>query len=180
MFKNVVDKAVKKATEYLNKKAESHTKSQHLMKTNLVREKYFESDKFSRSDVELLFSLRTRMIDVRKNFPSNYNNQIGCRLCMVQVEDQKHILKCEKLVARVKIPVDIEYEDIFKSVEKQKEILKVFKELLRTRELLLNTSHQTNDGPDARVHQDHNQEDSVAANNFVITVINDVIINVVK
>ena len=181
MFKNLVDKAVKqKATEYLNKKAESHSKSQHLMKINLVREKYFESDKFSRSDVELLFSLRTRMIDVRKNFPSKYNNQIGCRLCMVQVEDQKHILKCEKLVARVKIPVDIEYEDIFKSVEKQKEILKVFKELLRTRELLLNTSHQTNDGPDARVHQDHNQEDSVAANNFGITVINDVIINVVK
>ena len=135
---------------------------------------------FSRSDVELLFSLRTRMLDVRKNFPSKYNNQIGCRLCLVQVEDQTHIMKCEKLVARVNIPLNVDYEDIFNSVEKQKQILKVYKELLRVREILLNTSHQDNDGPDARVHQDNHQEDSVAANNFDSTVINDVIINVVK
>ena len=89
-------------------------------------------------------------------------------------------MKCEKLVDRVNIPLNVDYEDIFKSVEKQKQILKVYKELLRVREILLNTSHQDNDGPDARVHQDNHQEDSVAANNFDSTVINDVIINVVK
>ena len=141
MFKTIVDKAVgKKAIEFLNNIAESHSKSQQLIKSKLVRESYFGSDIFSRSEVELLFSLRTRMIDVRKNFPSKFNNQIGCQLCFIHVEDQKHLMKCEKLTAMVNVPEKMEYEDIFKSVDKQKEIVNVYKKLLRTREMLLNTS----------------------------------------
>ena len=80
------------------------------------------------------------MIDVKKNFPSKFNNQIGCQLCFIHVEDQKHLMKCEKLTARVNVPEKMEYEDIFKSVDKQKEIVNVYKKLLRTREMLLNTS----------------------------------------
>ena len=58
MFKTIVDKAVgKKAIEFLNNIAESHSKSQQLIKSKLVRESYFGSDIFSRSEVELLFSL---------------------------------------------------------------------------------------------------------------------------
>ena len=79
------------------------------------------------------------MVDVKKNFSSKYNNSIGCRLCLVYVEDQKHLMNCEKLTLRVNVPVNVEYDDIFKNVEKQREVVHVYKELLRVREILLNT-----------------------------------------
>ena len=60
---------------------------------------------------------------------------------MVHVEDQKHIMNCEKLTVRVNVPANVEYEDIFKGVEKQREVIHVYKELLRVCEILLNTTH---------------------------------------
>ena len=41
------------------------------MKANLERKGYFIDPRFSRSDIELLFS-RTRMVDVKKNFANEY------------------------------------------------------------------------------------------------------------
>ena len=69
----------------------------------------------------------------------------------------------------MKIPTNVQFEDVFKGLEKQKSIVKVFKELLRERELLLNVEISTRDGgPDARVHQDL-QGNSAAAVSIVIT-----------
>ena len=129
-----------KAIKHLNEIAESHSNYKYLIKPNLKREDYFNDQSMSRSDVELLFSLRTHMIDVKKNFSSKYNNSIGCHLCLVYVEDQKHLMNCEKLTLRVNVPVNVEYDDIFKSVEKQREVVHVYKELLRVCEIFLNTT----------------------------------------
>ena len=37
---------------------------------------------------------------------------------------------------KVEIPEEVEYQDIFKSVDKQLMIVKIFKQLLRAREIL--------------------------------------------
>ena len=79
------------------------------------------------------------MIDVKKNFPNKYGDDIACRTCKVQVESQEHLLKCEEIKKRVEIPEALEYEDIFDDVEKQLEAVKVYREVLRTRGVLLNT-----------------------------------------
>ena len=69
----------------------------------------------------------------------------------------------------MKIPTNVQFEDVFKGLEKQKAIVKVFKELLREKELLLNVEIYTSDGgPDARVHQDL-QGNSAAAVSIVDT-----------
>ena len=109
------------------------------------------------------------MIDVKTNYPSKYGGAIGCRLCHVQIEDQKHLTKCEKLLEKVEIPTNVQYEDVFKGLDKQKAIVRVFKDLLREREILLNLEVSTSDGgPDAQVHQDL-QGNSAAAVSIVNT-----------
>ena len=96
-FKQIVDNAVKiEAIKHLNAIAESYSKSKYLMKPNLKREDYFNDQNMSRNDVEMFFFLRTHMIDVKKNLSSKYNNSIGCRLCLVYVEDQKYLMNCDK------------------------------------------------------------------------------------
>ena len=140
-FKNIVNTAATKMTLLnLNTTADSHSKSRILIKSKLEREKYFDDQRFSRSDVELLFKLRTRMVDLKSNFSNKYGTDIACRLCQVQVECQEHILKCEVLKAKIEIPPQVVYEDIFKNVDKQLEAVKVFKKLLREREIILNSS----------------------------------------
>ena len=92
-YKSIVEKAVtKKALEYLNTTAVNHSKSRILIKSKLEREKYFDDERFSRSEVELLFALRT-MIDLKSNFSNKYGNDIACRICKVHIACQEHLLK---------------------------------------------------------------------------------------
>ena len=139
-YKSIVTAAIaSKAIEHLNKIADSHSKSKILVKGKLEREKYLEDKRFTRSEAELLFSLRTRMVDLKRNFSNKYGDDIACRTCHVQVECQEHILKCERLRERIDVPKDVTYEDLFKDVDKQLEITKLFKKLLREREILMNS-----------------------------------------
>lgn len=140
-FKNIVNTAaIKMALSNLNTTADGHSKSRILIKSKLEREKYFDDQRFSRSDVELLFKLRTRMVDVKNNFSNKYGTDIACKLCKVQVECQEHLLKCEVLKTKVDVPSHVVYEDIFNHVDKQLEAVKILKQLLREREIILNSS----------------------------------------
>ena len=87
------------ALKYLNKKAAKHSKSVELIKTELIEERYLKDKRFSLSDVQMLFKLRTRMLDVKKNFPSLWNNSLTCRTCkdVKEVESQEHLLYCKEI-----------------------------------------------------------------------------------
>ena len=138
-FKALVTTAVEEAAiKYLNEKAVSHSKSGVLIKPRLTREKYFEDQRFKRSEVELLFALRTRTVrDIKANFPTQYGSNLTCELCHVTACCQEHLLSCIKLKQHVKIPSDVCYADIFDNTDKQLIIIRIFKKLLRTREILL-------------------------------------------
>jgi hypothetical protein len=137
-FRSIVNKAVdKKAINYLNMIALGHSKSEDLVKDKLVREGYFEDQRFSKSEIELLFALRTRMVnDIKTNFSSQHNNNFTCDLCQVAIDCQEHLLSCVKLKQHVKVPREIEYSDLFRNTDKQLRIVKIFKQLLRAREIL--------------------------------------------
>ena len=95
-FRSIVDKAVEKtALKVLNDIANDpkRSKSRNLIRDRLQCQEYFFHKSFHRSDIELLFSMRTRMINLKKNFPSLYKDDISCTLCKVQVECQEHLLK---------------------------------------------------------------------------------------
>ena len=138
-FRILVSIAIEeKALSYLNEMAAGHSKSTKLVKTKFQREQYFEDPKFSKSETELLFALRTRTIrSIKKNFPTQFSNNLTCQLCFLHVDCQEDLLTCSELIKRVKIPTDVKYSDIYKSTDKQIKIVKVMKQLLRTREVLL-------------------------------------------
>ena len=138
-FKAIVSSAVEdSAIKYLNRIAASHSKSEDLIKTRLIKEQYFEDQRFSRSEVELLFALRTRTVrDIKANFPTQYGSNFTCDLCEVAVCCQEHLLSCVRLKANVDIPSGVCYSDLFRNTDKQLNIVRIFKKLLRTRELLL-------------------------------------------
>ena len=123
------------ALAHLNTVASGHSKSQNLIKHRFVKESYFEDQRFSKSDSELLLALRTRMVkDIKRNFSTQQNtNNIACDLCQVQVDCQEHLLK------HVTVPEDVQYKDIYGNTDKQLKIVKVMKQLLRKRELLKGT-----------------------------------------
>ena len=98
-FRFIVNKSVeKKAMEYLNNLALKHQKSKPLIKEKLMMEKYFLNPNFTKSEIELLFALRTRMVrDIKNNFPQMYNNNMACEICKLQICSQEHLLKCVEL-----------------------------------------------------------------------------------
>ena len=115
-FKSIVNIAIEeKALAELNKAASSHSKSSRLIKTKLSCENYFQDKYFRKGDIELLFALKTRMINVKKNFASANKDDIACDICHVQVECQEHLLKCVEIRKHVDIPGDIQYEHLFQS-----------------------------------------------------------------
>ena len=63
-----------------------------------------------------------------------------CELCHVTACCQEHLLSCIKLKQHVSIPSDVCYADIFDNTDKQLIIIRIFKKLLRTREILLGRS----------------------------------------
>ena len=92
-----------RALSHLNSIAKGHSKSENLVKVKFAREKYFEDPNFSKSEVELLFALRTKTVrNIKKNFPSQYNNNnMACQVCFMLVDCQQHLLMCSELRKRV-------------------------------------------------------------------------------
>ena len=139
VFRTLVKKSVeKRALEYLNAIAMTHSKSKDLIKNQFKREPYFEDPNFSKSEIELLFALRTRTVrNIKENFSSQYKSNLSCQLCYLHVDSQQNLLVCSELTKRVNIPADVQYSDIFQNSVKQLKIVRIMKQLLRTREILL-------------------------------------------
>ena len=133
-FRSLVQTAIaKRAMVYLNNIASGHSKSEDLVKNRLIREEYFEDKRFLKSEIELLFALRTRMLPgIKANFSSQYNNIVTCDLCQNAIDCQEHQLSCAKLRQHVDIPENISYSDLFRNTDKQLRIVKLFKQSLLT------------------------------------------------
>ena len=101
-FKNVVDKKVNIAAhQYLQMLASKHSKSKFAanQSTELEKQQYLSDKRFSRKDIQVLFALKTRMLNLKNNFKNLYNNNLQCQTCDVEefIEDENHILNCENL-----------------------------------------------------------------------------------
>ena len=138
-FKSIVTTSVEKATMvYLNKIASTHSKSEGLKKVRLKREEYFEDSRFTKSETELLFAFRTRMVrGIKENFPSQFGKSFTCDLCQIAVCRQEHLLSCATLKKHIDIPDEVSYSDLFSTTNKQLKIIRILKALLRKREILL-------------------------------------------
>ena len=136
-FRKIVKKSIKlHATKYLDDLAKPHSKSAKIRNNLLKKKSYFTDRRFSREDVQLLFKLRTKMINCKSNFSNAYDNQLQCRMCEEpdSVENEDHLLTCSVLNTE---NYDVQYSDVFESIDKQYSAVKVFKNVLRKRQVYL-------------------------------------------
>ena len=123
MVKNMVNKAAFK--EYLAKK-ETHKKIKKLEYEQLELQPYLKSKQFSGKERKLLTLLRSRCHPAKNNFKKMYQNNIKCNFGCNEDEDQEHIFtRCEPILKKV-TSKNVKYEDIFKDVDAQKEIVEHF------------------------------------------------------
>ena len=95
----VKTKIKKKANELYKKECENLKKLKYLnqTKTEIKCEKYINSLKQKKAII--MFTLRTRMINLRNNFRNKYQDYM-CPRCENDIDDEEHLFnKCEKLKA---------------------------------------------------------------------------------
>ena len=138
-FKNGLKKKLKeKATLFLFNYREKHSKTKNL--TNFKLQPYLTSDKLTTREKKLLFSLRTRSIDVKRNYKNKFKFNMSCSLCRddSQEETETHLLECSKIITKINTK-DVKYEDIFsENIDKQVKITKIFNQVMKTKKLILN------------------------------------------
>jgi len=109
----------------------------HLKYNQLRLQKYLKDETLSLSEKQLVFKLRSRMVEVGHNF----GKKNECPLCMNEDDKQNHLMECVIIKVSSKKVFNNEkakYEDIFgHNVKKIKQIVEIMEDALRCRELLL-------------------------------------------
>ena len=98
-LKRIMNKAiVRKAFERLMNIKESHSKVENIVYSNLKMQNYLKPSRvrISQNEIQTIFKLRSRVIDVKQNFRGKYEN-LECRSCKSEEESQKHVYECWKI-----------------------------------------------------------------------------------
>ena len=114
-FKELVKSKVKsKALEYLQKLQQKHSKSINLHFESLELQEYLKPEGNMTIQMKaFVFSLRSRMVDVKCNYKVG-KTDLKCRKCLIVDEDQEHLLNCVALSDNSVISSDIpSYQDLF-------------------------------------------------------------------
>ena len=106
------DQIISDAVQYIHDLAEPHSKSEKLVNLKFERQEYFSDRRFSKEDIQLLFTLRTRMLNCKSNFRNQFNNDLTCRLCKVtgSIEDENHVLACTEINDELH---SVKFEDVY-------------------------------------------------------------------
>ena len=140
VFRNKVSVAVQNAAfKYLNVEKLKMSKIMYVKHEKFEIQQYFQPSGMNIDETQLLFQLRSRMVDVKINFKNKYDDTL-CPLCKSADDTQEHVFSCIKLVTNKNIIIDsdIKYIHIFHSdVNKQYSALRMFNSLWIERKKLL-------------------------------------------
>ena len=114
--------------------ASKHSKSTKIASEKFGKKAYFSDNRLSKEDIQLLFALRTKMIDCKSNFSNQFDNVLTCRFCQEvnTVENEDHLLLCKTLNTE---EYDVQFSDVYCDLDKQYKVTKVFKKVLRRRKI---------------------------------------------
>ena len=161
-FKNLVKKQIKLITmEYLMNLRQKHSKSEKLLITDKLKE-YLKSSEITLDEKRLLFSMKTRQVNVKTNYRNGFSNLL-CRLCEKPGEEESeiHLMSCEKILMESGIKEKLEniaFSDIFGPMEKQISAIKVWKKVLKIWSVKLEATRLSTSGRQA--HLSVGQSDS--------------------
>ena len=135
------------AIKYLNEQKTKHSKSSHLNLSNLTPAEYLKSKNLSKEEVQTLFKLRFRMINVKQNFKSSHKENIWCRTCYLFPESQQHLTICSAIKSRMKHLInfsELDHQMIFQNVERQEKFTKNYLLILKAREEMIAENESSN------------------------------------
>ena len=124
----------------MNKVKSKHSKSSHVRLTKLQSAEYLKSKYLNKKEVQTLFKLKYRMINVKQNFKSKYKENIWCKICFLFPETQQHLTVCPVLKKRLNHLIDfskLDYQMIFQNISRQDIFAKNYHLLLKAREDIL-------------------------------------------
>ena len=106
------------------------------MSEKFEKKPYLSDRRMMKEDVQLLFTLRTRMTNCKSNFKQQYVNNMKCRICASEgsVEDEDHILICPALTDG---QTDVQFTDVYGDIDSQLHAVKVYKKVLRKRQVYI-------------------------------------------
>ena len=106
-----------------------------LTYSELKMQDYLVSNELTRSEKQLLFKIRTRMI----NTPDNMGQNTLCKICHISRDEMSHVLNCVVLqLACQDGSVTVEISDAYGDIGKQKKLAEVYQRKWRIREKILN------------------------------------------
>ena len=140
-FKNYLKKkSVELTIQYLQKLKRKHSKSEHLDVSDLAISEYLIDDRFTKSERELLFKLRSRTVSVKDNFKNAYlNNDMLCELCKLFTCTQSHPLQCPRINSRIIVDKQLNVSDkfIFGTVDEQLLYVRIYQQFWDIREQMI-------------------------------------------
>ena len=144
-FRNIVlHKVEKLAIEYLVNKRNSHSKTKNLDIKTFTPQEYLLSKNLKISEVQNLYKLRNKMIDVKDNFSSSHTNNKWCKTCFLFSETQQHLVDCPTIRQKLKGLVKFEnltYNMIFGSTKNQEIFAKNYTLILNARQDIIDMAN---------------------------------------
>ena len=126
--KHIKEKVRAKAFIYLQSIQETHSKIRNIKYSKLEMQPYLNSALFSKENISMLFSLRSRSVrNIKNDFREQYKPNLSCPLCSRHIDSLPEILNCVKLKYEVQSLLDetqnsinqTKYEDISLDVYKK-------------------------------------------------------------
>ena len=137
MFKTIVKEKVKaRFIQHINSLKAQHSKSKYLECSELKMAEYIEDNRLNDTEKKLLFKLRSKTLDVKKNF-GNHENP-WCTSCGLTEETQGHLLQCPPLIRNLNYLIGgtsvINENHIYGNIEEQIRIVHIYSDILPERE----------------------------------------------
>ena len=140
-FREIIKRKTKiLAVKHLSELKMKHSKTKNLDTSKLKTAEYLLSKNLKKEEMQTLFKLRSRMINVKLNFKSSHRENIWCQTCHLFPESQQHLTVCPTLKSRTKYLVDfnqLDHNMIFQKLERQEKFAKNFHLLLKAREEIM-------------------------------------------
>ena len=139
-FKTVVKKKViQNFLLKLEGRKNKHSKSKFLSCKELKMADYIKSPALTTREKQLLFKLRSKTLEVKLNFPGQYEN-LWCTSCGLFEESQGHLLQCPQIVTKLQHLnlnlTELNENLVYGKILEQQIMVNIYSEILEVRENL--------------------------------------------
>ena len=104
-------------------------------------EQYITDLRFTKDQIQTLFSLRSKTYSCKLNFLGQYIGDLLCNLCQLSPCEQAHITECPKMLENINIDQQIlsklSQDMIFGTTDRQLQYIQVFEKFASVRYSLL-------------------------------------------